>query len=457
MIALAPGNPRLWSADAESSVLGGMLIDHGAAKLAVDLLRDEDFHQPAHRTLFHAMREIMERGERVDVVTLTDHLRNAGDLQSTGGAAYLAQLMDSVPTAANLEYHAGRVQRLSALRALLGASRQIAAVVADAGNMEAEDVYAQAERILSSAAPAVRGDPPTPVKSRLWPVMERLEALGTEREEPRIRCGLRDVDGLTGGFRKGTMVVIAGRPSMGKSALGLCNLVAHAAIEEKRVCVVFSAEDTKDDVVSRMLASTARVDLAKARSRRGLRPDELPRLGQAVGLLNTAPIYIEDQAYTIEEIRSRLRQVVREQGRVDVVAVDYLQLLKAKQYDANRVQEVSFISRELKRIAKEFSCLMVALSQLSRKVEDRPDKRPMMSDLRESGQLEQDADAILLLFRPEYYFGATMKVGKGKEAREENVEGKAEVIVGKMRDGATGAAHVAFRKEFTLFEDLGHA
>lgn len=444
-----------YSPESERSVLGGILVDADAILTASEYVRPEDFYRAEHRTILRAAVALREAGEPVDLVLLAERLRGSGDLEACGGAAYLAHLANEVPTASNIAFHAQRVQRFAALRALTDASRRILAEVEGAGNRSAEEVWGAAERIMEESTPALRGTPMQALKEELWPAMERLEKLGTPNEDPRIRTGVAAVDSLTGGFRRGDLVVVAGRPAMGKSAWGVCNVLGHAAIEEKCVCALFTVETRLADVTDRLLASYGRVNLHAARKRGGLRDEDYPRLAHASGVLNTAPIYMDHRTRTIDGARAKLRRLKRERGRVDLVMFDYLQLLEAPQFGVNRTQEVGYISRHLKYIAEEFDCVVVALAQLGRKVEERPDKRPVMSDLKESGNIEQDADVIMLLYRPEYYFGSTMKIGRGKDAKEVNVEGRAEIIIGKARDGDTGIAVAVFEKEFTRFADVG--
>lgn len=454
----APHEPApLYSRDAELSVIGGMFIDREAIPIALEWVSESDFFIPKHRKAFRAMVRLHEQGEVVDPITLSEQLKGAKDWEDVGGASFVAHLMDAVPSAANIVGHAKRVARFAALRALEAATKKIQAEIQDAGTQDAAEVFGTAEAILQEATPVLRGKPFIRLKDELWPAMERVEAIGTERAVPTIKCGVEEVDELTGGFRRKDLIVIAGRPSMGKSAFGVCNVIGHAAIWGGKVAALFSIESSKEEVTDRIIASQARVNLSGAKRRGNVRDEDYVRISNVAGALSKAHLYLDNEVRTIDRMRAKLRQLKRDVGQIDIVAVDYLQRMNAPQYGINRTQEISYISSELKEIAKEFDCVMVALAQLSRKVEERPDKRPVLSDLKESGGIEQDADVILLLYRPEYYFGPTMKQGKGRDAPTVSIEGKAEVIAGKVRDGQTGSAHVAFRKEFTLFESLTHA
>lgn len=442
------------SAEAEMSVLGGMLVSPPAIAEVADLLEPEHFHFHQNRVLYRAMLELDRRGTPIEPVTLSDHLRSSGEFDSMGGIAYLAQLWDYVPSAANIEYHARIVLRHATRRRLMAGAAEVQQLVREMADADPETLQAEAERILADAAVKSSGPGPVLVKDLLWPEMERLEDMQKHPDAPLgIMTGLESLDDRLGGLQPGQLVVIAGRPSMGKSALGITNLAADAAIRQGIRTAVFSVESTKPEVTRRLLSSEARVDLQAARKRRNIRDDEYPRLAQAAGLLNAAPLHIDHTpGMTLDQMRVKLRSLVHDHGPIGLAVVDYLQMM-SHPAARNRYDEVSAISRGLKRIAQEFELVMVALSQLSRKVEERPSRVPVLSDLRESGQVEQDADVILLLFRPEYYFGATMSVGTGKNKRDENVEGRADVIVGKARDGQTGTARQTWEAEYTHFAE----
>jgi replicative DNA helicase len=433
-----------YSPEAEMSVLGGMFLDPDAVVKAIEVLDDSMFFREGHRRLYRAMVRLWEQGEVIDAVTLSEHLKSTGDFESVGGAPYLAQLLDAVPTAANIEYHARIVREKALLRRLIEAATSIIQATYEAGG-EVESVLDAAEQKIFQIAQTHDRKGFVWIKELLWPAMEQIELLSQSGSAVTgVPTGFADLDEKTAGFQKGDLVIVAARPSMGKTAFTL-NIAQHAAIGAHKAVAFFSLEMSKESLVQRMLTSEARVDAGRVRTGR-LRDDDYPRLAQAAGLLNTAPIYVDDTpAISILEMRAKARRLKSDRPDLAMIIVDYLQLMRGDGRTENRQQEVSEISRGLKALAKELDLPVVALSQLSRAVESRPDKRPMMSDLRESGALEQDADLIMFLYRPEYYLGPTDKDGN-------SLEGRAEVIIGKQRNGATGTVPLMFHKEFTRFE-----
>ena len=435
-----------YSAEAELAVLGGMLIDGDALTKAIEVVDDSMFYREGNRRAFRAMRRIFERGDVIDPVTLAEELRGAGDLEAVGGLQFIASLLDAVPTAANIEYHARIVREKAVLRRLIEASTvTIQETYAHQGDID--ELLDKAESRIFQIAQTHERKGFVWIKELLWPAMERIEMLSQNSSAVTgVPTGFYDLDEMTAGFQKGDLVIVAARPSMGKTAFTL-NIAQHAAISEGKCVAFFSLEMSKDSLVQRLLTSEARVDAGRVRTGR-LRDDDYPRLAQAAGLLNTAPIFIDDTpGISVLEMRAKARRLKADRDDLAMVVVDYLQLMQSNTKSENRQQEVSEISRGLKALAKELEVPVVALSQLSRAVESRPDKRPMMSDLRESGAIEQDADVIMFLYRPEYYHGPTDKEGN-------SLEGKAEVIVGKQRNGATGTVSLQFIKEFTRFENF---
>jgi replicative DNA helicase len=392
------------------------------------------------------MLRIFERGDVVDAVTLQDELRVADDLESVGGVAFLAALFDAVPTAANIEYHCRIVREKALLRRLIEAATTIIQeTYAQQG--EVEDLLDQAENRIFQIAQTTDRRGFVWIKEILWPTFEKIEQLQNNQSSVTgVPTGFPDLDEITAGFQSGDLVIVAARPSMGKTAFTL-NVAQHAAISAKKPVAFFSLEMSKESLVQRVLCAEARVD--NSRLRRGrLLDDEYARLATAAGYLNTAPIYIDDTpGISVLEMRAKARRLKADRPDLSLIIVDYLQLMVGKGKIENRQQEVSEISRGLKALAKELEVPVVALSQLSRAVEQRPDKRPMMSDLRESGAIEQDADLIMFLYRPEYYFGPTDKEGN-------SIEGRAELIISKQRNGATGTVNLTFFKEFTRFESF---
>jgi replicative DNA helicase len=603
------------------AVLGGMLIDQDAVVRAVELVDDSMFHREAHRRLFRSLLRIWQRGDVIDEITVSDDLRKAGDYEGVGGVAFLASLLDAVPTAANIEYHCKIVREKAILRRLIEASTSIIQETY-AWQGEVENLMDLAESRIFQLAQSSDRRGFVWIKEILWPTFEKIEQLQANQSAiTGVPSGFHDLDELTAGFQSSDLVIVAARPSMGKTAFTL-NIAQHAAISAQKPVAFFSLEMSKESLVQRVLCAEARVDASRLRRGR-LTDDDYARLAIAAGHLNTAPIYIDDTpGISVLEMRAKARRLKSDRDDLSMIIVDYLQLMVGAGKTECRQQEVSEISRGLKALAKELNIPVIALSQLSRAVESRPDKRPMMSDLREcvtgetlvvltdgrripirdlvgttpevvamspdgklaqaqsdlvwsvglrpifsvmlesgksvrctglhrlfgrdgwlrvenlragdelrvaeirsiatagtadtgfarmeggshfgpydhescalisepldldvfelvwdriveitpdgeeevfdltvpgpaswladgivshnSGAIEQDADVIMFLYRPEYYFGPVDKEGN-------SIEGKAELIIGKQRNGATGSVPLFFRKEFTLFESM---
>jgi replicative DNA helicase len=440
-----------YSEDAEQAVIAAMLMDADAIMRAAEYLDDTMFYREGHRRIFRAMVAVTERGEIVDPLTLADELGRRGELEASGGKDYLAFLQDAVPTSANVEYHAKIVREKALLRRLIEVSTNIVAEAFEARTTAAE-LIDEAESRIFQVAQAQGNQGFTRIKELLWPAMERIEAVSREgRTVTGVPTGFRDLDELTSGFQPSDLVIIAARPSMGKTAFTL-NIAQYVAIEPKEPIPVafFSLEMSKDALVQRMLTSEARIDAQKLRTGK-LRDDDFPRLARAAGILSHAPIYIDDTpGITVLEMRAKARRLKADVG-IGLVIVDYLQLMTGPAGSENRQQEVSQISRGLKGLAKELGVPVVALSQLSRAVEQRAGSekgRPVLSDLRESGAIEQDADLIIFLFREEVY--AERENGQLKDPA---VEGRAEVIIGKQRNGPIGTVPLFFHKQYTRFEN----
>lgn len=420
-----------------------MLMDQDAIVRAAEFVDDSMFYAERHRRIFRAMVSITERGSVVDPLTLSEELSRRGELEAAGGKDYIGYLVDAVPTAANVEYHAEIVREKAVLRQLIQVSTQI---VHDAfsGQTTAGELLDQAESKIFHVSQQRKPDGFTRIKELLWPTMERIEALQRGGKTlTGVGSGFDDLDELTSGFQPADLVIVAARPSMGKTAFCL-NVAQHAAIEDHVPIALFSLEMSKESLVQRMLTSEARVD--SQRLRRGLlRDDEFPMLARAAGILSAAPIWIDDSpGITLLEMRSKARRLKADAG-IGLLIVDYLQLMQGPTTAESRQQEVSMISRGLKALAKELNIPVVALSQLSRAPEQRSgDHRPQLSDLRESGAIEQDADLIMFLFRQEMYEGPVDKDGN-------SIEGKAELIVGKQRNGPTGIVNLHFYKHYTRF------
>jgi len=435
-----------WTPEAEISVLGGMLIDADAVAKAMELVDDSMFYREGNRRLFRAMRRLFERGEAIDPVTLTEELRNSGELESAGGPAYLAELIEAVPTAANIEYHAKIIRDKALLRRLIEASTETIRDAYESSGESVEDSIDRAEQRIFQISQAGQRKGFVWIKEILWPAFEHIEQLqAAEGSVTGVPSGFPDLDNLTAGFQRSDLVVVAGRPSMGKTSLVL-NIMQHAAIEYGTPVAFFSLEMSKEAIVQRLLCSEGQVNSSNLR-RGKLSEQEYMQLATAAGHLNTAPIWIDDTpAITALEMRAKARRL-RAEVDLGLIVVDYLQLMRGPRAES-RVQEISAISGALKAVAKELGVPVIALSQLSRAPEQRTEHRPQLSDLRESGAIEQDADVVLFLFREEVY------KRDQTDLEEESLEGKAELIVGKQRNGPTGTVDLFFRKEYTRFESV---
>jgi replicative DNA helicase len=434
-----------YSEDAEQAVLAAMLMDADAVARVVEVLDDGMFYREGHRRIFRAMITLSERGEIVDPLTLSNELERRGELEASGGKDYIGFLVDAVPTSANVEYHARIVREKALYRRLIEVST---AIVSEAfeGRLPAAELLDDAEHKIFQVSQQRGTQGFTRIKELLWPTMERIEALQRGGKTiTGVPSGFTDLDEMTSGFQASDLIIVAARPSMGKTALVL-NIAQHAAIENNVPVAFFSLEMSKESLVQRMLTSEARIDAQRLRKGM-LRDDDFPRLARAAGILSSAPVYIDDTpGITLLEMRSKARRLKADSG-IGMVVVDYLQLMQGPPNVESRQQEVSIISRGLKGLAKELGVPVVALSQLSRAPDQRAgDHRPQLSDLRESGAIEQDADLIMFIFRQEVYDGPTDKDGN-------SLEGRAEVIVGKQRNGPIGIVNVFFHKAYTRFEN----
>lgn len=427
------------SIEAEESVLGGILIENSAIDRALELITPDDFYRDAHRKIMQAMINLNQRSEPIDLVTLHEELKRTNQLQEVGGASALAEIAEKVPTAANVAYYARIVREKSILRGLIHTATEIATRGYESGG-NVDQLLDEAEHKIFEISE--RKVQPTFFRIRdiMVQSMNTIEQL-YERKElvTGVPTGFVDLDRLTAGLQPSDLIIIAGRPSMGKTAFAL-NIAEHAALQARTGVAVFSLEMSKEQLVLRMLCSQARVDQSKVRA--GYAADrDFPKLAMAASRLADAPIYIDDTpALSILELRAKARRLKRDpEARLGLILIDYLQLMRGHEAE-NREQEISSISRSLKALAKELDVPVVALSQLNRQVEGRADKRPVMADLRESGAIEQDADVIAFLYRPIVY-------DKNAEERD------AEVIVAKQRNGPIGNVPLTFLSEYTRFEN----
>lgn len=437
------GNSRGTPQDtsAERAVLGAILLSNESLDRAAERgLKTDDFFQPSHRLLFETFNELARKGRAIDMVTVTGRLEEQGKMESAGGYAQLAKLSAAVPAVANLDEYINRVIEKSMLRRLLETSQQIAADVLE-GAVEASDSIERAEtKILE-----LREGRDSGKMARLHEVVDDVyELLRKRAESPEdvtgIPTGYRDLDTLLAGLQNSDLIILAARPSMGKTAFAL-NLTAHATLRHGSTAAFFSLEMSKEQIAQRMMTSEARISGSRMRTGKLRQDDWTPLLG-AVERLEQAELFIDDTpAMTVGAVRAKCRRLKTTRG-LDLILVDYLQLMRSDDKEQSREQEISSISRGLKALAKELSVPVVALSQLNRGVEQRADKRPMMSDLRESGAIEQDADVIAFLYRDEVY------------NKTPDNQGLAEVLVRKQRNGAIGEVHLAWRAEFARFENL---
>ena len=429
--------------EAEASILGGVLLDNEAINAVIELVNPDDLYRESHRKVYRAMVDLWDRNEPVDVITLSDHLKARGELEDVGGSAYLAELASQVPTAANIAYYARIVREKAILRHLIRTSTDIASRgLEERGDVDTflddaeRAIFDISEKRISSSFVRV-GDVMTDTIKKVDELYHRKEMV------TGVATGYRDLDQMTAGFQPSDLLIVAGRPGMGKTAFAL-NIAVNAALQGIGVAV-FSLEMAMEQLVLRMLCSEARVD--NARLRTGYldeRKGEFGKLVTAAGRLGDAEVYIDDTpALTVLEVRAKTRRLLRDRSRqIGLVVIDYLQLMRGHRDSPNREQEISEISRSLKALAKELNVPVVALSQLNRRVEERGDKRPVMADLRESGAIEQDADVIMFVYREDAY-----------EKDEAKHTGVAQIIVEKQRNGPVGTVKLAFLKEYTRFEN----
>ncbi len=442
-----------YSEAAEQAVLSAMLLDSDAMLRATEYVDESMFYRESHRRVFRAMIALSERGEVIDPLTLTEELSRKNELEAAGGREYIAYLVDVVPTAANVEYHAKIVREKALRRRLIEVSTSIVSEAFDSA-LPAAELLDAAEHSIFEVNQSRGTEGFTRVKELMYEAMERIEQLHLAGESVTgVPSGFRDLDEITAGFQPSELIIIAARPSMGKTAFVL-NIAQNAALDAKTPVAFFSLEMSKQSLLQRMLTSEARVDAQRLRKGK-LRDDEFVQLGRAAGLLSQAPVWIDDTpAISLLEMRSKARRLKAEND-IGMIVVDYLQLMVGPPSSENRQQEISTISRSLKALARELRVPVVALSQLSRAPEQRAgdNKRPQLSDLRESGAIEQDADVVMFLYRQEYY-----DVLEGKDPNIPDKDGKtsagmAEVIIGKQRNGPTGNVNLFFNRQYTRFEN----
>ncbi|MGB4230882.1 MAG: replicative DNA helicase [bacterium] len=432
-----------FSLEAEQSVLGAMFLEREAVLVAAEILQPEDFYRDAHRYIFEAILELEEKGRPADLVTVTETLRQQGRLEDVGGLAYVTTLAQSVPTAANVEYYARIVEEKSILRRLIREATRIVQNSYEATD-EAAAILDEAEQAILRISQYRNHSGFFPVKDLISAAYDRIEYLYQNKGGVTgIPTGFKDLDRLTAGLQPSDLIIVAARPAMGKTSFAL-NIALHVALEAKIPVAIFSLEMSREQLIMRMLSSEAGIDGQRLRTG-FLDEEDWLLLTTAMARLSEAPIYIDDTPnLTVMDIRAKARRLVQEQGQA-LILLDYLQLVNSRRSFESRQQEITEISRGLKALARELQVPVVALSQLSRAVEQRQDKRPVLSDLRESGAIEQDADVVAFIYRDEYYNPDT-----------ETKKGIAEIIIGKQRNGPTGVVQLAFLKDSMRFRDLSY-
>ncbi|HRB20556.1 MAG: replicative DNA helicase [Nitrosomonas sp.] len=433
------------SLESEQSVLGGLLLDNHAWEKVADIITDNDFYRQDHRLIYHHICKLIEQNKPADVITVAESLENSAELQTIGGLAYIGAIVQNTPSAANIKRYAEIVRERSIMRNLAQVGVEIADSAYNPAGRSAANLLDEAEaKVFDIAEEGGRGKEGfVDIQPLLKEAVERIELLYNQDNPSNITgiaSGFYDLDQKTSGFQPGDLIIVAGRPSMGKTAFSL-NIAENVALDLKKPVAVFSMEMSGAQLVMRMIGSVGKLDQHKVRTGR-LDDQDWPRLTHALGKLNEAPIFIDESAaLNALELRARARRLYRQHGELGLIVVDYLQLMSSTGSGENRATEISEISRALKALAKELKVPLIALSQLNRSLEQRPNKRPVMSDLRESGAIEQDADVILFIYRDEVY------------NPDSPDKGIAEIIIGKQRNGPIGKVDLTFLGEYTRFEN----
>ncbi len=427
--------------EAEQSILGAVLLENSALNKALEVIVEEDFHRGAHRTIFAGMIELADRNEVVDQITLTELLKTKGQLEQVGGAAYVAELVQAVPSASNIRYHCKIVREKSLLRGLIRVATEIVSKGYD-GLGESENLLEYAEREIFRLAQGRMDRSFVPMLQILKESIEIVDRLSARKERiTGVPTGYHVIDDITAGLQPSDLIIIAGRPSMGKTSLAL-GMAEYAAIRANLTVGIFSLEMSQTQLVIRMLSSQAFLDSHALRTGQ-LTPENWHALCAAADRLERARIFIDDSGgLTVQQMRGKARRLKAEHG-LDLLIIDYLQLMQGRSDSESRQQEISDISRSLKALAKELEIPVVALSQLSRAVENRTDKRPVLSDLRESGAIEQDADVVMFIYRDEVY-----------NPDMEEKKGIADILIRKHRNGPTGDRQLTFQEQYAKFADL---
>ena len=430
------------SLEAEQAILGGLMLDNNSWDRVSELVSENDFYRHEHRLIFHVLSDLSRRNQPFDVITVSDTLKNLKQLEDAGNEVYLFELAKNTPTAANISAYSEIVRERAILRNLIAASNDIINLAFNTEGRASKIILDTAERLIYKIGEQrERGQGPVDITTLLSEVTEHIDTLfHSDLPITGLATGYNDLDEMTTGLHAGELVIVAGRPSMGKTTLAM-NIAEHAVIKSKKPTLVFSLEMPGQSLALRMMSSLGHIDQHRLRTGK-LHNDDWPRLSSAVSLLSEAPLYVDDTpSLSPAELRSRVRRLVRTSGQLGLIIVDYLQLMQIPGFRENRTAEITEISRALKGIAKEFSVPVIALSQLNRSLEQRGDRRPVMSDLRESGAIEQDADLILFIYRDEVY------------NEESTDKGIAEIIIAKQRNGPIGKIRLTFLGEYTRFEN----
>ncbi len=431
------------SIEAEQSVLGGLLLENRAWDKVADVVGEQDFYRQDHRLIFRSIATLAEQDKPLDAITLSEWLKDRDELENAGGMAYLMTLAKDTPSAANIRAYAEIVREKSVLRQLISIGSEITDDAFNAGERPSKELLDEAERkVFEIAEQGNRAQDFQDIKTLLKETLAHIDELSkSDATLTGAATGYTDLDNMTSGLQKGDLIIVAGRPSMGKTTFSM-NLAEFIAINDKKPVAIFSMEMPAEQLILRMFASIGRVPLNDIRTGK-IREEDWPRIGMAVKTFGETKLFIDDTAaMSPTEIRAKARRLAREHGQLGCIVIDYIQLMQSGNKSDNRAAEISEISRGLKALAKELECPVIALSQLNRSLEQRPNKRPIMSDLRESGAIEQDADVIMFIYRDEVYNEDTPD------------KGMAEVIIGKQRNGAIGKVRLTFTGKYTRFDNF---
>lgn len=431
------------SIEAEQSVLGGLMLDNRAWDQIADRLREADFYRHDHRLMYRVMSRLAEHSKPIDVLTVSESLRELHELENVGGEVYLFELANNTPSVANIKAYADIVRERSVLRQLIGTANEIASRAFNPQGRSSVELLDEAERqVFAISEQGTRNGGPVNINDFLAKTMERIDTLANS-DDPLtgVATGYHDLDEMTSGLQSSDLIIIAGRPSMGKTTFAM-NIAENVVMKSKLPVLIFSMEMPGESIVMRLLSSLSRIDQLKIRTGK-IEEQDWPRVMSTVSMLSEVPLFIDDTpALSPAELRSRARRLAKEHGQIGMIVIDYLQLMQVPGSNENRTAEISEISRSLKSLAKELQVPVVALSQLNRGLEQRADKRPIMSDLRESGAIEQDADLIVFIYRDEVYNDNSPD------------KGTAEIIIAKQRNGPIGKVRLTFLGQFTCFENF---